>query len=256
MSFSKFDLTGRVALVTGGNSGIGLGFAKGLAEAGADVCIWGRNPEKNAKAEETLKAYGKKAIAIQCDVGEAEQVRECFAKTVSELGSVDSCFANAGIGSRGTPFVDMTMDEWRDIFQVNMEGVFSTLQTALKHMIERGEGGSLVVTSSGSSIFGAPRAEHYAATKAGVNAIIRGLAVAHARHGVRANAIIPGWIDTPMTERVINTDVFQQKVLKRIPMRRWGVGSDFSGLAVYLASDASAYHTGDVMMIDGGYAAF
>ena len=137
-----------------------------------------------------------------------------------------------------------------------MEGVFSTLQTALKHMIERGEGGSLVVTSSGSSIFGAPRAEHYAATKAGVNAIIRGLAVAHARHGVRANAIIPGWIDTPMTERVINSEVFQEKVLKRIPMRRWGVGSDFSGLAVYLASDASAYHTGDVMMIDGGYAAF
>ena len=256
MSFSKFDLTGKVALVTGGNSGIGLGFAEGLAEAGADVCIWGRNPEKNAKAEETLKAYGNKAVAMQCDVGEAEQVRECFAKTVSELGKVDSCFANAGIGSRGTPFVDMTMDEWRDIFQVNMEGVFSTLQTALKHMIERGGGGSLVVTSSGSSIFGAPRAEHYAATKAGVNAIIRGLAVAHARHGVRANAIIPGWIDTPMTERVINSEVFQEKVLIRIPMRRWGVGSDFSGLAVYLASDASAYHTGDVMMIDGGYAAF
>ncbi len=256
MSAGLFDLTGKVALVTGGNSGIGLGFAKGLARHGADVCIWGTNAEKNAAAEEKLKQYGGNVLALQCDVGDQDAVEFGFARTVETLGKVDSCFANAGIGSRGTPFAEMDLDEWRDIFRVNMEGVFFTFQAAIKHMVERGDGGSLVVTSSSSAIFGAPRTEHYAATKAGVNAIIRGLAVEHARHGIRANAVIPGWIDTPMTANVVNNEVFLKKVLTRVPLRRWGTGDDFSAIAVYFASDASAYHTGDAVMIDGGYAAF
>ena len=172
------------------------------------------------------------------------------------MGLVDSCFTNAGIGGRGTAFADMTLEEWQAIFRVNMEGVFLTLREAVRLMVKQGDGGSLVVTSSGSSIFGAPRNEHYSATKAGLNAIIRGLAVEHARHGIRANAIIPGWIDTPMTEKVLGLEKVQQKILTRIPLRRWGTGADFSGLAVYLASDASAYHTGDVLMIDGGFASF
>ncbi len=256
MKNDLFDLSGKVALVTGGNSGIGLGFAEGLARHGADVCIWGTNESKNAAAEEKLKQYGGKVLALQCDVGDQPQVDRAFAKTVETLGKVDSCFANAGVGSRGTPFVEMDLEEWRAIFRVNMEGVFFTFQAAVKHMVERGEGGSLVVTSSGSAIFGAPRTEHYAATKAGVNAIIRGLAVEHGRHGIRANAVIPGWIDTPMTAGVVNNEVFLKKVQTRIPIRRWGTGDDFSAIAVYFASDASAYHTGDTVMIDGGYAAF
>jgi NAD(P)-dependent dehydrogenase (short-subunit alcohol dehydrogenase family) len=253
---AKFDLTGKVALVTGGNSGIGLGFAEGLAEAGADICIWGRNEKKNADAEAKLRGYGTTVLALRCDVGDPEQVRSCFARTLEVLGRVDACFANAGIGSPGTSFSELGLEEWRTVFNVNMEGVFLTFQTAANHMVERGGGGSLVVTSSGSSMFGAPRSIHYGAAKAGVNSMIRSLAVEYARHGIRANAIIPGWIDTPMTEGFFGLEVAQQKVLKRIPMRRWGVPADFSGLAVYLASDASAYHTGDVMMIDGGYAAF
>ena len=256
MKNDLFDLSGKVALVTGGNSGIGLGFAEGLARHGADVCIWGTNESKNAAAEEKLKQYGGKVLALQCDVGDQPQVDRAFAKTVETLGKVDSCFANAGVGSRGTPFVEMDLEEWRAIFRVNMEGVFFTFQAAVKHMVERGEGGSLVVTSSGSAIFGAPRTEHYAATKAGVNAIIRGLAVEHGRHGIRANAVIPGWIDTPMTAGVVNNEVFLKKVQTRIPIRRWGTGDDFSAIAVYFASDASAYHSGDTVMIDGGYAAF
>ena len=256
MGSPLFDLTGKAALVTGGNSGIGLGFAKGLAQAGSDVCIWGTNPEKNAAAEETLKAFGTKVIAMRCDVGERAQVAECFSKTVEALGKVDSCFANAGIGSRGTPFLKISEEEWRAIFRVNMDGMFHTLQVAIAHMVERGEGGSCVTTSSGSAFFGAPRAEHYAATKAGALAMTRGLAVEHARDRIRVNAVVPGWIDTPMTERVIGTEPFEKKVLTRIPMRRWGVGDDFSGIAVYLASDASAYHTGDVFTIDGGYGCF
>ena len=256
MKNDLFDLSGKVALVTGGNSGIGLGFAEGLARHGADVCIWGTNESKNAAAEEKLKRHGGNVLALQCDVGDQPQVDRAFAKTVETLGKVDSCFANAGVGSRGTPFVEMDLEEWRAIFRVNMEGVFFTFQAAVKHMVERGEGGSLVVTSSGSAIFGAPRTEHYAATKAGVNAIIRGLAVEHGRHGIRANAVIPGWIDTPMTAGVVNNEVFLKKVQTRIPIRRWGTGDDFSAIAVYFASDASAYHSGDTVMIDGGYAAF
>ena len=256
MKNNLFDLSGKVALVTGGNSGIGLGFAEGLARHGADVCIWGTNESKNAAAEEKLKQYGGEVLALQCDVGDQQQVDRAFAKTVETLGKVDSCFANAGVGGRGTPFVKMDLEEWRAIFRVNMEGVFFTFQAAVKHMVERGEGGSLVVTSSGSAIFGAPRTEHYAATKAGVNAIIRGLAVEHGRHGIRANAVIPGWIDTPMTAGIVDNEVFLRKVQTRIPIRRWGTGDDFSAIAVYFASDASAYHSGDTVMIDGGYAAF
>lgn len=256
MAFQPFDLTGKVALITGGNSGIGLGFAEGLAAAGADVCLWGTHPEKNQRARKQLERHGRRVHTVLCDVGDRDRVAEAFSESVDQLGKVDACFANAGIGSRGTPFVDMDLDEWRAIFRVNMEGVFSTFQEALRHMVARGEGGSLVVTSSMSAIDGAPRSQHYAATKAGVIAMVRGLAVEHARHGVRVNAVLPGWIETAMTERAIESPAFQDKVLKRIPVRRWGQGDDFSGIAVYLASDAASYHTGDSFIIDGGYDCF
>jgi len=253
---SLFDLSGKVALVTGGNSGIGLGMAEGLAEAGAAVCIWGTNESKNERAVERLRGLGGRVEAIRCDVSDPEATRRSFARTLDLFGRVDACFANAGTGGRGTPFADMTDEEWRRIFDVNMHGAFYTLQEAVRHMVGRGGGGSLVVTSSGSSIFGAPRSEHYAATKAGLTAIARALAVEHARHGLRANAIIPGWIDTPMTEGHLHTEKFEQQVLRRIPLRRWGTGADFAGIAVYLASDASRYHTGDTFVIDGGYGVF
>jgi hypothetical protein len=256
MAFAPFDLTGKKALITGGNSGIGLGFAEGLAQAGADVAIWGTNPDKNEKAKAHLDQFGTNIVEMICDVGDKDTVVESFAKTVEQLGRVDSCFANAGIGGRGTAFKDMTAEEWHEVFRVNMDGVFYTFQEAIKHMIDGGHGGSLVATSSGSAIFGAPRNEHYSSIKAGLNSMIRGLSVEYARNGIRANSIVPGWIETPMTSKVVGNAVFEEKVLKRVPMRRWGQPSDFSGLAVYLASDASAYHSGDVLMIDGAFAAF
>jgi NAD(P)-dependent dehydrogenase (short-subunit alcohol dehydrogenase family) len=256
MAFRPFDLTGKVALVTGGNSGIGLGYARGLVQAGADLCLWGTREDKNARAVEELRAHGTRVEAMRCDVGDRDAVSRCFAETVERFGRVDACFANAGIGSRGTPFDEMSLEEWQTIFRINMEGVFFTFQEAVRHLKARGGGGVLVATSSLASVFGAPRAEHYAATKAGLNAMVRGLAVEYARFGIRVHAVLPGWIDTPMTERVTATEAFQKKVLPRIPMRRWGTGDDFSGIAVYLASDASAYHTGDCFVIDGGYACF
>ncbi len=254
--YNPFDLTGKVALVTGANSGIGFGFAEGLARAGADLAIWGRRAERNEEAAEQLRAHGGRVLPLTCDVSDKQQVDESFAQTVAALGRVDSCFANAGIGSRGTPFVEMTDREWQEIFAVNMHGAFYTLQAAVRHMVERGGGGSLVATSSSSAIFGAPRSEHYAATKAGLISIVRALAVEHARHGIRANAVLPGWIESEMTARVMANPKFVDRVLPRVPQRRWGTGADFAGIAVYFAGDASAYHTGDSVVIDGGYACF
>ena len=140
MANSKFDLTGKAALVTGGNGGIGLGMAKALAEAGADVCIWGRNADKNNAAESELQQYGQQVLALQCDVSNEDQVDACFAETIKELGRVDACFANAGVGRIGTAFHEMSMDEWRTVFGVNMEGVFVTFRSAIRHMLDRGQG--------------------------------------------------------------------------------------------------------------------
>jgi NAD(P)-dependent dehydrogenase (short-subunit alcohol dehydrogenase family) len=256
MSTGLFDLTGKVGLVTGGNSGIGLGFAEGLAMCGAAVAIWGRKQDKLDRAQAQLSSHGGRVLALRCDVADPDQVEEAFARTVAELGGVDACFANAGVHGSATPFVETPLEEWRRVGGINLEGAVTTLQAAVRHMLERGQGGSLVATSSTSVVFGAPRSEQYAATKGALLALMRGIAVEHARHGIRANAVMPGWIDTPMTEGFLHSEAFESKVLRRVPQRRWGVGADFRGIAAYLASDASAYHTGDVFTIDGGYSRF
>ena len=210
MAYEPFDLSGHVALVTGGNSGIGLGMADALARSGADVAIWGTNEQKNEKALEKLKAHGTKVAAFRCDVGEESEVEAAFAGTVEALGKVDSCFANAGIGGGAPSFHEFTLEQWRRVTRINLDGVFLTFKAAVRHMVERGEGGSLVVTSSGSAIDGAARNQAYASTKGGVLAMMRGLAVEYARNGIRANAIVPGWIDTPMTEGVLQWERFQE----------------------------------------------
>lgn len=250
-----FDLTGHVALVTGGNSGIGLGMARGLAQAGADVAIWGTNEAKNAAAEAELAELGTRVVAVRCDVGDEAEVEAAFAATLDALGQVDSCFANAGV-SGASPFTDMTLDEWRRVTRVNLDGAFLTLRAAARHMIERGEGGSLVGTASLAAIEGQAMGQHYASTKGGLVSMMRSLAVGMARYGIRANSILPGWIETAMTEPALGWDKFQEKVLPRVPARRWGQPEDFAGVAVYLASPASAYHSGDTLLIDGGYAVF
>jgi NAD(P)-dependent dehydrogenase (short-subunit alcohol dehydrogenase family) len=256
--YKPFDLTGKVALVTGGNSGIGLGMARAVAAAGADVAIWGTNANKNAAAKADLGKTGRKVLALECDVSDEQAVDRAFAETVRSLGRVDGCFANAGVSGQGrtASFAEMTADEWRRVLKVNLDGAFFTFRAAARHMIARGGGGVLVGTASLAAIHGAPRSEHYAATKGGLIAMIRTLAVEHARHGIRANAILPGWIETDMTAAAMGNEKFARSVLPRIPMRRWGTGEDFGGIAVYLMSPASAYHTGDSFLIDGGYALF
>ena len=258
MPYPAFDLTGKAALITGGNSGIGLGMAEALAQAGAAVCIWGTNAEKNAAALKKIQSHGTKAIELECDVGDEQQVEQRFAETVAALGPLHACFANAGVSGRANvkSFADMDAAEWKRVTRVNLDGAFYTLRAAAKHMVGHGKGGALVGTASLAAISGQPRGEHYAATKGGLISMIRALAVEFARYGVRANAILPGWIDTAMTEKALNWDKFRDKVLPRVPMRRWGKPADFGAIAVYLVSDASSYHTGDTFLIDGGYSLF
>ncbi len=250
---NPFDLSGTVALVTGGNGGIGLGMAEGLAAAGADVCIWGRSAEKNATASDVLDAYGNGVDSIVTDVSDEAAVEDAFAATIERFGKIDACFANAGVPSWGSRFADATVDEFRAVTSVNLEGVFLTLRAAVRHLMDRGEGGSLVATSSLSSLLGMPRGAAYASSKAAVSAMVRSIAVEYGRFGIRANAILPGWIETDMTAGLFTDERFQQSQLGRTSMRRWGKPDDFAGIAVYLASNASRFHTGDTIVIDGGY---
>lgn len=257
--YTPFDLTGRSALVTGGNGGIGYGMARALLAAGATVAIWGSNPEKTARAKAALATEAGDAARVHafvCDVGDEAQVEASFAASVAALGRVDACFANAGVSSKGTPMLEMSLEEFRRVQRINVEGVFLTFRAAARHMAASGQGGALVATASTAAIEGAARNSHYGASKGAVTSYVRALAVELARHRIRVNSILPGWIVTDMTEKSVNNPKFADAVMPRIPARRWGTMDDFGGIAVYLASDASAYTTGEQFVIDGGYTKF
>lgn len=256
MSKGLFDLTGKVALITGGNGGIGLGFAKGIAKQGGDVCIWGRNEEKNKQALAQLQAFGTKVHIITCDVVDETEVESAFAETLTEFGRVDGCFANAGVGGGGR-FEELTAAQWRRVLTVNLDGLFFTLRAAARHMKQRAEagdsGGRLVGTSSIGSKLGMAGGEAYSGSKGAVLSIMKSLAVEYARHGVTANSILPGHIETAMTTETYKNEKFANAIMPRIAARRWGTPGDFEGIAAYLMSDASQYHTGDEFIIDGGF---
>ena len=260
MTYKPFDLTGKVALVTGGNGGIGLGMADAMAASGADVAIWGTNEDKNAKALESLKAHGTRVIARKVDVSVEQEVIDGIDATVAELGRIDNVVANAGVGFGSPSFVDMKTETYRKTLSVNLDGVFWTLREASRHMVERSKngdaGGSLVGIASLAAIEGAARNQAYAATKGAVISMIKACAVEYGRYNIRANAILPGWIATDMTSQAQAAPAFSEKVIPRVPIRRWGEPEDFGGMAVFLASDAAAYTTGTTMVIDGGYSIF
>jgi NAD(P)-dependent dehydrogenase (short-subunit alcohol dehydrogenase family) len=198
-----FDLSGKTVLVTGGNGGIGLGMAQGLAEAGADLVVWGSNAEKLARARDMLAAPGRRVLAQRCDVADESQVEARFREALAETGRIDACFANAGVSQKRAALHELSTEEWRRVMSVNLDGAFFTLRAASRHMVERAKagdpGGRLVVVASTAAVHGAARAAAYAATKGALVAMTRALAVEMARYTVTANAILPGWIETEMT---------------------------------------------------------
>lgn len=260
MVYAPFQLGGKVALVTGGNGGIGLGMAEALGQAGADIVIWGLNAQKNEAAHERLRATGSRVLVSAVDVSDEQSVIAGMAEALQVMGRLDFVAANAGIGGRGLPFHELGTADWRRVLDVNLDGAFWTLREACKHMVGRSEagdpGGSLLAVSSTSTIHGAARNEAYGASKGALLPLIKALAVAYGKHGIRANAILPGWTRSDMTAPLQASETFNTKAIGRVPMRRWGEPEDFGGVAVYLASDASRFHTGDAMVIDGGYTVF
>jgi len=250
------ELTGEVALVTGGNGGIGLGMARGLAAAGAAVCIWGRDKDKNAAARADLAETGADVDALVCDVSVEDQVVDAFAQTLERFGKVDACFANAGSGVGVVPFVELDLERWRRSMAVNLDGAMLTLREAARHMVTRGEGGSLVAVSSTSAIHGAPSNASYAVPKTALLALTRSLAVELARYRIRCNALMPGWTDTDMLAWGRQNPKFVENTIARTPVRRWADPAEFGAVAVYLARRDLTFHTGDELVVDGGYTRF
>jgi NAD(P)-dependent dehydrogenase (short-subunit alcohol dehydrogenase family) len=243
-------------LVTGGNGGIGLGMAEACAVAGARLVLWGRDSAKNDVAVAQLREAGHAVDAFVCDVTDPAAVTDVFARSVDTAGGrIDAVFANAGTTGRGIPFVDLDLDEWHRVLRTNVDGVFLTLQAAARHMIEAG-GGSLVAVSSTSSIHGAAGNEAYGTSKTAVLGLVRALAVALARHQIRVNAIVPGWTVTEMAGPLYAWDKFRDTTVARTPVRRWADPSEMGPAAVFLADPTNTFHTGDTVVVDGGYTVF
>jgi NAD(P)-dependent dehydrogenase (short-subunit alcohol dehydrogenase family) len=252
-----FDLTGKVVLATGANSGIGLGFLQGCAKQGADVVVWGRRADKNAEALHALRALGApRAHAESVDVSDEKAVIAAFASTLQVMGRVDCVFANAGIHQRVESFSDLTTDDYHQLLNVNLHGAFYTLREATRHMRERARagdpGGSLVACGSLSMFHGLQGMEHYAAAKGALSAMIKGLAVEMGPYGVRANMLAPGFVLTGFHDDDPRIDAITERFAAITPLRRPGYVSDIEGPAAYLASDASKFHTGDILVVDGG----
>lgn len=257
MSRGLFDLTGKVVLSTGANSGIGLAFLHGCAKQGADVVVWGRRTDKNLEAAEELTALGAPRVHTESvDVSDEAAVDSAFSSTLKAMGRVDCVFANAGYQNRAASFPDMTSEMYHDLLNVNLHGAFYTLRAATRHMRDRAEagdpGGSIVVCGSLSMFQGRQGLEHYAAAKGALSAMVKGLAVEMGQYGVRANMIAPGMILTGMTGDNPQTENIIKHFSAITPLGRPGYMSDIEGPAAYLASDASIFQTGDILVIDGG----
>ena len=250
---SLFDLSGKVAIVTGGNGGIGLGMAKGLAAAGAAIAIAGRDADKSAVAVEALGALGAEAIAIDHEATEEASCRALVARTVEGLGRVDILVNNAGTTIRKRP-EDLTLGDWRHVLDTNLTSAFMCASAAYPEMVKAG-GGKVINIGSMMSIFGATVAAAYGASKGGLVQLTRSLAVAWAGDDIQANAILPGWVDTGLArEGRAEIPGRHERVLARTPAGRWGTPEDFAGIATFLAAPASDFITGAAIPVDGGYA--
>jgi 2-dehydro-3-deoxy-D-gluconate 5-dehydrogenase len=246
-----FDLTGKVAVVTGGNGGIGLGMARGLAKAGATVVLAGRNAAKSSQAVADLKVQGFAADAIEADVADEHQVARLFQQVMLRHGRLDILVNNAGSTIRKMPDA-LSLDEWKQVMDVNLTSTFLCCRAA--HALMKEGCGKIINIGSMLSIFGAPYAAAYGASKGGVVQFTRSIATAWASDNIQANAVLPGWIDTELTQGARQqVSGLYERVLARTPAGRWGVPADLAGIAVFLASSASDFVTGTAIPVDGGY---
>lgn len=249
---ASFSLKGKVAIVTGGNGGIGLGMARGLAEAGADVMIAARNAEKSKAAAATLAKLGVRSSVVAVDVADPASCEAMVRETVRQLGRLDILVANAGINNRKPP-ENYSPTEWREILSINLDGAFYCAQAAYPEM-KRAGGGKIITTGSMMSLFGAPLTVAYAASKGGIVQMTRGLATAWAKDNIQVNAILPGWIDTDLTKKAREViPELHDSVIQRTPAGRWGTPEDFAGIAVFLASPAADFVTGTAIPVCGGF---
>ena len=248
-----FDLTGRVALITGGNGGLGLGMALGLAHAGADIAIAARNPAKNAAAVAAIEATGRRAIAIPTDVASASELDDMAARAVARLGRVDILVNNAGATVRKPP-QDITAAEWDNVLDVNLRAAFLSCRAVYPHFRAQG-GGKIISIGSMFSIFGGGGSGvPYSSSKGGIVQLAKSFAVAWAADNIQSNAILPGWFMTELTAAIPETQPERYDLInRRIPMGRWGDAGELQGVAVFLSSRASDYVTGAVITVDGGY---
>ena len=249
---NPFDLTGKVALVTGGNTGIGQGIALALADAGADIASVARRPSDDTVGK--VLARGRRALSIQADLTSTEPVNRILAEATAGLGPVDILVNNAGIIRRADA-VDFSEADWDDVMNVNLKAVFFLSQAVVKAMIARGRGGKIINTASMLSYQGGIRVPSYTASKSGVAGLTKLMANEWARHGVNANAIAPGYFATDNTQALQDDPVRSKEILDRIPAARWGDPADIGGAAVFLASAASDYVQGITLPVDGGWLA-
>jgi 2-deoxy-D-gluconate 3-dehydrogenase len=247
-----FDLKGRVAVVTGGNGGIGLGMAKGLAEAGASVVVAARNAEKNAAAVKALEGLGAKALAVATDVTDEASVQAMVKATVERFGALHILVNNAGTNIRKQP-QDYTLADWHKVIDTNLTSAFLCSHACYPQMKAAG-GGKIVMIGSMTSIFGLPFASAYSATKGGIVQYAKALATAWAADNIQVNSVLPGWIDTDLT-RAGRAQIqgLHERVEARTPAARWGNPDDFAGISVFLASAASDFITGASIVVDGGF---
>lgn len=259
MSRLPWDMSGKVVIVTGGNAGIGLGFARGIARAGGDVVIWGRRREKNEAAAGELRDFGKRVLTQEVDVSDEGRVIAATAEAVKAMGRVDGVIANAGIMTRAPSFLEMTSETYHQLLAINQHGAMYVAREAARHMKARFDagdpGGSILFCASLSALTGSAGMQHYNAAKGALASMARGIAVDVGKYGVRCNTVCPGYT---ISETVIDPgpdSALGKQVRERTPIARFGTAEDFEGIGVYFMSDASRYHTGDLVKVDGGWMA-